>query len=243
MNEYVSDVPITDGSVLMNSLFCIPNKFLIEESSPTSAGNNEWFMKRVLSSLFEQAKAENKSPYKIADGLVEALDSNAYCPIFLPFVMGCNMDPNGMGAFVGLTQYHTCAHLIKSVYEGIVFSHRYHLENLIKSKKSPIESIRLAGGAARSKVWVQMFADILGFPIEAVNIKETGAFGCALSIAVASGEYKSYEDAIAHMVKIEPAVYPRKEQGKLYEERYRLYINTEKALESVWQSYSEITSD
>lgn len=36
----------------------------------------------------------------------------------------------------------------------------------------------MAGGAANSEVWVQMFADILGFPIETVDAKELGALGC-----------------------------------------------------------------
>ena len=33
INEYPRRAPITDGSVLMNSLFCLPGYYLIEESS------------------------------------------------------------------------------------------------------------------------------------------------------------------------------------------------------------------
>ena len=51
INEYLRPDPITDGRVLMNSLFCLPNFFLIEESSPTSAGNNEWFINQLLPEL------------------------------------------------------------------------------------------------------------------------------------------------------------------------------------------------
>ena len=43
INEYVARAPVLDGSILMNSLFCIPGLYLVEESSPTSAGNYEWF--------------------------------------------------------------------------------------------------------------------------------------------------------------------------------------------------------
>ncbi|MBQ2158591.1 MAG: carbohydrate kinase, partial [Oscillospiraceae bacterium] len=51
INEYVRREPVTDGSVLMNSLFCLPEYYLIEESSPTSAGNNEWFVRELLPEL------------------------------------------------------------------------------------------------------------------------------------------------------------------------------------------------
>ena len=53
INEYISPVPVLDGTVMMNSLFCIPGYYLIEECSPTSAGNNEWFVNTLLPELKE----------------------------------------------------------------------------------------------------------------------------------------------------------------------------------------------
>ena len=52
------------------------------------------------------------------------------------------------------------ASLLRAVYEGIVFSHMTHVKRLLRNRKAP-EAIRLAGGAANSKVWVQIFADAL----------------------------------------------------------------------------------
>ena len=62
INEFVSSEPIVSDAVQMNSLFCLDGKYLIEESSATSAGNSEWFLKKVLRlrpddgmSIYEQA--------------------------------------------------------------------------------------------------------------------------------------------------------------------------------------------
>ena len=63
INEYIRREPVTDGSVLMNSLFCLPGYYLIEESSPTSAGNNEWFVRQLLPELKAAAEASGKSIY------------------------------------------------------------------------------------------------------------------------------------------------------------------------------------
>ena len=40
--------PVKDGSVMMNSIFCQPEYYLIEESSPTSAVNLEWFLDTLV---------------------------------------------------------------------------------------------------------------------------------------------------------------------------------------------------
>ena len=56
INEYIGREPVTDGSVMMNSFFCLPGYYLVEECSPTSAGNNEWFMKSLLPELREECK-------------------------------------------------------------------------------------------------------------------------------------------------------------------------------------------
>ena len=62
-----------------------------------------------------------------------------------------------------------------------------HIEKLLASRQPP-EAIRMAGGPVQSKVWVQLFADVLGFPIETVDAKELGALGCAMAAAIAAGQ-------------------------------------------------------
>ncbi len=49
---------------------------------------------------------------------------------------------------MGISNYHTRKHLLRSVYEGVTFCHRYHLERLLRTRKDEPKSIRLAGGAA-----------------------------------------------------------------------------------------------
>ncbi len=64
INEYIRKTPVTDGSVMMNSFFCLPDYYLVEECSPTSAGNNEWFMKNLLPELREECKKTGKNIYE-----------------------------------------------------------------------------------------------------------------------------------------------------------------------------------
>ncbi|HRX58292.1 MAG TPA: FGGY-family carbohydrate kinase [Eubacteriales bacterium] len=234
INEYLSKSVVTDGSVMMNSFSCLPGYFLIEECSPTSAGNLEWFIAALMPELKRQAKETGNSVYDLINGWVAQTPPETFCPVFLPFLMASNVHPNAMGCFVGLSNYHTRAHLLRAVYEGVAFSHRYHFERLMASRAEKPKTIRLAGGAAKSAVWAQMFADVLKYPVEAVDVNETGALGCAIIGAVASGAYDSLPAAAAKMCKMSPSCLPDEKNAAVYEQKYRLYKATIEALDPLW---------
>ena len=234
INEYPRKSPVTDGRVQMNSLFCIPGYYLIEESSPTSAGNNEWFVKNLLSELGTQAAREGGNIYDTINSWVEAIPAETFVPIFLPFLMASNVHPNAKGAFIGMSAKHGREHLARSVYEGIVFSHKYHLEKLLATRNEPPRCIRLAGGAAKSAVWTQMFADVLGFPVETVCTDETGTLGCAITAAAAVGEYADISEAAARMCPIGVRVEPDPKAAAAYIERYALYKKAIRCLDGLW---------
>ena len=240
INEYIRREPVLDGKVLMNSLFCLPEYYLIEESSATSAGNHEWFVKTLLPELREQAKKDGTSVYKLTDQWVEDIPASEFCPIFTPFLMASNVHPNAKASFTGLSNYHTRKHLMRSVFEGIAFSHRYHLDKLLATRSTPPASIRLAGGVARSAVWTQIFADLMGYPIETVDVKETGALGCAMAAAVAAGDYQALSQAAQRMSTVNPAVYPNADNRPYLEQRYQLYCKILDALDPVWDDLQKL---
>ncbi len=232
INEYISPTPVMDGSIAMNSLFAIPGYYLVEESSATSSGNLEWF----LSTCMKGPVPAGKTIYDVANEKVAAIrpeDCNVY---FLPFLYGSNAHPLGKGAFAGLTTYHNEGHLLRAVYEGVAFSHKTHIERLLSSRKPP-EAIRMAGGAVNSPVWVQLFADVLGFPIETVDVKELGALGCGMAAAVAAGVYRDYREAAAHMVHLSGRVTPRPEACRIYQKKYETYRAVSRALDTVWDLF------
>ena len=234
INEYVRREPVTDGSVLMNSLFCLPEYYLIEESSPTSAGNNEWFVRELLPELGTACKAGGESIYDVLNRWVDEISPGEFVPVFLPFLMASNVHPNAKGSFVGMSLNHSRKHLARSVYEGITFCHRMHLERLLKSRSELPACIRLAGGAARSAVWAQMFADVMKLPVETVEANETGALGCAIAAAVATGEYPDLESAVENMTGVSRRFEPNVTNSEIYDRKYKLYCRTIDCLDGLW---------
>ncbi|MHB8128401.1 MAG: FGGY-family carbohydrate kinase [Mobilitalea sp.] len=236
INEFIAKEPITNGTVSLNSMFCIPDYYLIEESSPTSAGNMEWFIKNLMSFEKEDAQDEGCSVYDITNEWVSSIEPVDNNIIFLPFLNGSNENALAKGTFIGLTAYHTKMHMLRSIYEGIVFSHMTHVKKLLCNREVP-KSIRLSGGAANSSVWVQIFADALQIPIDIIVAKELGAQGAAMAAGIAAGIYTDYQDAIKKTVKISNTIYPRPEYKEIYEEKYLTYRTVIDGLNNVWTKF------
>lgn len=242
INEYIRREPVTDGRVLMNSLFCLPEYYLIEESSPTSAGNNEWFIQQLLPELVQEAKAQSKSIYALMNQWAEEFSAADFMPIFLPFLTVSNVDPRARAAFIGLNASHSRKHMLRAVYEGIAFSHRHHLEKLLDTRDGHPCRIRLAGGAARSPVWTRIFADVMNCPVETVTADETGALGCSVAVATALGDYATPTKAAAAMCRLSAPIYPDPEAAKAYDKKYNLYQKAIQCLDDLWpdmQAYIE----
>jgi len=236
INEFIAKEPVLNGTVALNSMFCIPGYYLVEESSPTSAGNMEWFIRNLMNYEKSDAKANGGSVYDITNEWVASIEPEDNNIIFLPFLNGSNEDALAKGTFIGLTAYHSKKHMLRAVYEGIVFSHLTHVKKLLRNREIP-ESIRLSGGAANSDVWVQIFADALQIPIDVIEDKELGAQGAAIAAGIAAGIYKDYNDGIEKTVKITKTVQPRPEYKEIYEKKYQTYRRVIEGLSGVWECF------
>jgi L-xylulokinase len=233
INEYIAKEPVMDGST-MNSLYAIPGYYLVEECSATSAGNLEWYLTHYMK---EEPLLPGEQLYDAVNRMVETVLPEECEVYFLPFLYASNAHPLGKGTFAGLTLYHGKEHMLRAIYEGVAFSHKTHIDRLLVSRERP-QAIRMAGGAVNSQVWVQMFADVLGVPIETVQVKELGALGCAMAAMVVAGVYKDYPEAVAHMVHVSKKVEPDPKATRIYQQKYETYCKVSKALDMVWSDFA-----
>jgi L-xylulokinase len=242
INEYISKTPVLNKSVMMNSLFCLPGYYLVEESSPTSAGNNEWFTELFLDEEKRLAKERGISVHKLAEELAASVGAEGQNIVFLPYIYGANYDPQAKACFVGLDATHTRAQLVRAVLEGIVFCHMVHVEKLLKNRDRTA-AVRLAGGAAKSRTWAQIFADVFRLPVEIVDATELGALGCAMAAAVASGVYGDLKDAAKHMVKITYRLEPDAGNTATYARKYLRYRRVSDALAGIWKDFQKLSPE
>jgi L-xylulokinase len=229
-NQYIARAPLIDKDLFMTSCYSMPGWFLMLEGSPTSAGNLEWFVAQFPDVM---ACPNGKSRYAQCDDLVAGLGAPSLdTPVFLPFLYGCNLPSPAPGAFVGLKAKHSRQDMLRAVYEGVVFSHFTHLKRLLQFRPAPA-SIRFTGGAARSGVWVKMFADCFQIPIEIPAGSELGALGAAIAAAVAIGHYPDYPAAVRAMTRIAQRCEPDPALGGIYQQKFSRYLATATALAAI----------
>ena len=126
--------------------------------------------------------------------------------------------------------------MLRAVYEGIVFSHKMHIDKLLCLRDAP-EAVRIAGGVVKSRIWLQMFADILQIPVEISSGTELGTMGAAMCAGVAAGVYSSLCDASKVFSKVVSTYLPCEENRMIYEEKYKRYQKSISCLSGLWKEW------
>lgn len=179
-----------------------------------SAGESLNWLKRTL---FEDIS------FGEMDRLAEASSVGSGGVIFLPYLFGertPHNDPYARGMFFGLTGGTGKGDIIRSVLEGVAFGIRDMYECVLKL--SSVNELIITGGGAKSDLWRQIIADVLGKELKVNNISEGPALGAAFLAAVGSGAADSLEDIQGRILSCANVTCPGKNSVD-YEPYYRLY--------------------
>jgi L-xylulokinase len=232
-NQYIGKTPIVAKDFFSTTIFSRPGYWLMLEGSPTSASNLEWFIGEFLQEEKKLAKAAGLSVYGLCNKAIQDVNPEDNDLIYLPFLYGSNVNPLAQACFIGLQGWHNRKHVIRAIYEGICFSHRFHIEKLLKHLTPP-EAARIAGGGSKSIEWAQIFADVLQMPVEVPKTSELGTLGAVICASVGAGYYSNVDDAVAGMVKITRVINPDKNKKEVYDKKYNRYLNAINALDGYW---------
>lgn len=226
INQVVSERPVTDPRWQVRS-FVRPGQWMIMSTSPASVVNLEWFLRVV------------GVPAEPQEGVYDAIAREVGTHLggrsevlFHPFVYGSPHQRSASGTFLGMRGWHGCGHLLRALLEGVVFNHRWHVDALC-STLLVTGPARLTGGAARSEIWSQMFADALRRPITVTDVEESAARGAALLAATAVGLLDGVEDPRAGAAVLRRHE-PDADRVAVLEEAYRAYVEALEALGPVW---------
>jgi xylulokinase len=180
------------------------------------------------------AAEQSKDPYDSVNKAASETPPGAGNIIFTPWLLGNRSpreDPYARGMFFNIGLNANKAMLIRAVMEGVAYHNRWMLQAF--EKKVPRQnSIRFAGGGAKSEVWGQIMADVTGRPIEAIeNPQNAGAFGAAVVSSVGLGLLSSFRDAKS-FIPVKRRYEPRTESKGVYDQNFKafqeLYKNNKK---------------
>ena len=92
---------------------------------------------------------------------------------------------------------------------------------------------RASGGGARSRLWLEVVASVLDLPLERCVVDEGSAYGAALLAGVASGTFRSAQEAVAACVRVRETVEPNAAWARVYADGYARYRSLYPAIRGV----------
>ncbi|MER9413775.1 FGGY-family carbohydrate kinase [Mesorhizobium sp. M0589] len=227
VNQVFSIAPVADPDVFMVARFG-PGRFVNIESSATSAANLEWYVRELV-----ERGAHYDDPFGHCNAAVGAVTPTWDDPMFHPFLYGSGQGAEFRAGFYGLAGWHREGHMLRALFEGVMFEHRRHI-NVLKDAGVSFDKAVLSGGGSRSEHWPQIFADGLGVPITVPEARETGALGAAIGAGVAAGLFADYEAGVDAMTRSSAAYRPNPAMQDHYNRRYRAYCGLADTLRSFW---------
>ncbi len=187
----------------------LPDTSVCLGAFPTSGALLEWFMREIVGDTSQAAYAA-------------LWDSAAFDGMGTVRVSPQMMSSQVAFAGIGLSTKRS--DLFKAVIETLTFETRRIVDECERTKKGTLTRVKIGGGAAQSKEWMQLRADITGKIFERMANIEVSSLGAAMLAAASAGIHPDMARAGQAMVHVKDRFVPNPEVNQRYETKYQAYI-------------------
>jgi len=217
------------GAMVANNLCYYPTagdrQYISIAYNFTGGSLLKWYRDHLAGDEIRRARETAADPYDvICAGLPEAPTDLLVLPHFATTGTPW-LDPRALGAVLGLRLTTTREELVKAILEGVV--HEVKLNSAIYAQAGvDIASYKAIGGAAKSRTWMQIAADILARPVAILAVDEVAGLGAAIVGARAAGVLASEAQAqelVDRCARTVAVLEPRADHVARYAERFAIY--------------------
>lgn len=139
-------------------------------------------------------------------------------------------------SFVGMDLSHDRFHLARAIMEGVAFQSLWMLD-YFRAQPSDM-GLKLAGGAAKSRLWCQIVANTANMPVRIPETADLACVGAAILAGVGSGVYANAEEGYRRLAVADSIIEPEADQVPLYQEMFARYKETAKLLGNLYEQLS-----
>jgi xylulokinase len=220
----------------------LPDTYYLLPWGQTAGMALRWF--RDVFGLEEQREAARTGTdaYHLLTAGAAEVPPGAEGLVALPHLMGAacpEFNPAARGVWFGVGLHHTKAHFVRATLESVAYMLRRNVETL-EGLGIAVSEIRALGGGARSPLWNQIKADVLGVPVLTLTTEEQACLGAAILAGTAVGLYTSPEEATQNLVAVADRREPRLENRSPYDRGYELYVHLYESLEELFSLAREV---
>jgi len=217
-----------------------PNKAFLFAETEAAGGCIQWIADQFY-------KAEKNNPnipnvYALMDDEITRIPPGSNYLLFTPWIYGERApidDCYVRATFLNLSAEHTREDMLRAIYEGVAYNIRWIVEIVEKEFKFPLPCLRVIGGGAKGKPWMQILADITHRKIETVcEPQEAGAVGAALVAAVGMGIYPDFE-SLRKVVKVDSVHEPQPGNAEIYDSLFQCYQDVYRNLRGFYRKLNK----
>ncbi|MHB1293560.1 MAG: ribulokinase [Anaerolineae bacterium] len=211
----------------------IPNLFGYEAGQSCVGDHFAWFVENCAPLAYKiEAEARNLSLYQYLEERATALKPGESGLVALDWWNGNRsvlVDVDLTGVLLGATLATKPEEIYRALIEATAYGTRVIIEAFEQHGVAVNKLVAAGGLPERSKMLMQIYADVTGREIRVIGTAQAGCLGSAMHGAVAAGAaaggYASIEDAAAKMGKLADVKYvPIPEHTAMYDKLYAEYL-------------------
>ncbi len=222
----------------------MPGQYTVEGGQVSTGSVVKWFKEHYAGNAAAVARERGVDTYTVLNEWAAQVPVGSEGLIVLDYFQGNRtpyVDSLARGVMLGLSLKHTAGHLFRAIIEGIAYGSE-HIFRTMRSYGYVVDEIVAAGGPTKSRLWMQIHADVSGTPITLTRVANATALGSAVLASVAAGLYPDIPTASAAMVHVKERIEPNKERHEAYRFYVDRYIETYPRLQDLIQSIVRHTS-
>jgi gluconokinase len=195
-----------------------------------------WFRDRFFSEAEEV-------DYKKFHQLAQEVELGAEGLIFLPYLAGernPHWNAKARGVLFGLSLRHERKHVARAILEGVCFCMNDILQAL-EGAVGKITEIRATGGITYAHHWVQMLADVYGYPVTTVKTQASASQGAVLLAMKALGYFDNLAE-VQKLIPIKKTYQPHPKRHQRYQDLHQLFQKLYRHLEKDFDILHKLTT-
>ncbi|UFU07065.1 FGGY-family carbohydrate kinase [Ruania halotolerans] len=213
----------------------VPGQFTIEGGQAATGTMVAWFRRALAGHAAAEAKQRGCDVYDVLNEQAAGVPIGSEGLVVLDHFQGNrspHTDPYARGVIHGLGLHHSEAHVYRALLEGIAYGTAEVLGVLDRQLPTSGE-VRVTGGPAASRLWMQIQADVLGVPLTFGRAPIGSLLGSAAIAAVGVGLFPDVDAATEQMVHLGEVLQPDPEAHEAYQFHAEQYLRTYPALREI----------
>lgn len=200
----------------------VPGQYTVEGGIVSSGSVLKWFRDGFRRDIISATDRLGLNAYEALDRACAHIPPGSDGLIVNEYFQGNRTpytDSKARGMIWGLSLAHTPEHLYHAILESVAYD-TAHTLSVMQDRGFAPEKLVACGGATKSKMWMQMHADVTGLPITLTEVGDAVVLGSCMLAAVGAGLYSSLDDAARNMVHEADVIEPNME----VHEEYKFYL-------------------